>query len=79
MLMTMSSSSQPSSRARADSATLMAVSWPPWGKPITVQTFTSLPLSISVRMGTSQGRAQTEAQSYFRASSQPRRMSSSVR
>ena len=79
MLMTMSSSSQPSCSARSASATLMAVSWAPWGKPMTVQTFTPEPLSISAMIGTSQGRAHMDAVPYLRATSAPRRISSSVR
>ena len=61
MLMTMSSSVQPSARACFASATLMAVRCVPWGKPITVHTFTSLPRSREATSGISQGRAQTLA------------------
>ena len=49
---TMSNSSQPSRYACSVSATLIAVRFAPRGKPITVQTFTSLPASSSLARGT---------------------------
>ena len=47
MLTTMSSSWPPSARAPLASASLIAVLWPPWGKPIVVLALTVLPASSS--------------------------------
>src|SRR6188508_712237 len=75
--MTMSSSVAPSSRACLASNTFVAVGWPPWGKPMTVPTATSVPLRIETARGTSTGRTHTDATSYSAARRQPSSMNAS--
>jgi hypothetical protein len=53
------------------SATLIAVTWAPWGKPITVDTGTPEPFRMSAAAGTSHGLTHTDAVPYFAASRQP--------
>ena len=60
------------------SKTLVSVVFDPCGKPMTVPTTTPDPASRSRHIGTSAGRAQTDATSYRAATAQPSITSSSV-
>ena len=60
------------------SKTFAAVLIAPRGKPITVQTATSVPFSKSAQRDTQQGLTQTEAKPYSAASAHSRRTAASV-
>ena len=70
MSITMSTSSAPFKTASSDSKALTFVVVEPSGKPITVQTATSLPVSFSPANFTCTGFTHTEAKPYCTASSQ---------
>ncbi len=78
MLMTMSISRAPSSRARRVSNSFVSVIESPCGKPTTVPTTTFEPARSPVAEATSAGLTQTDHVPYRSASSQPARTSSSV-